>query len=405
MKSLKAVLLVEDNLGDARLLREMFNEHNRHDGELSHVASVGEAEKYLSAHIVDLILLDLGLPDVSGLEAIRRIRAAAPLTPLVVLTGLDDESLAAQALQEGAQDYLIKGQIEARGLLRAMRYANERNRLDRLKDEFVSSVSHELRTPLTSICASLGLLVAKTPGEVPDAVARLISIAHTNSQRLVRLVNDILDIEKMDVNQVVFSFKRVEARQLVEQAIEANLGFAETSGVRILLPKGAVAVDDVRADPGRLVQVFTNLLSNAIKFSVPNAVVEVAIEKQGPHTVRVSVLDHGPGIPVDFKPRVFERFAQADATNARPQGGTGLGLSIVKQIVERLDGEVTFADVPGGGTVFHVDLPCWRGETGVVFDPEAQLDALKRIRCKFGPETAAGQRDSLQTNVRAAERG
>src|SRR5665213_1720943 len=287
MKSLKAVLLVEDNLGDARLLREMFNEHDSHDSELSHVASMSEAEKYLSAHIVDLILLDLGLPDVNGLEAIRRIRTAAPLTPLVVLTGLDDESLAAQALQEGAQDYLIKGQIETRGLLRAMRYANERNRLDRLKDEFVSSVSHELRTPLTSICASLGLLVAKAPGEVPDAVARLISIAHTNSQRLVRLVNDILDIEKMDANQVVFSFKRVEARQLVEQAIEANLGFAETSGVRILLPKGAVAVDDVRADPGRLVQVFTNLLSNAVKFSVPNAVVEVAIEKQGPHTVRV----------------------------------------------------------------------------------------------------------------------
>src|SRR5665213_4634549 len=154
MKSLKAVLLVEDNLGDARLLREMFNEHDSHDSELSHVASMSEAEKYLSAHIVDLILLDLGLPDVSRLEAIRRMRAAAPLTPLVVLTGLDDESLAAQALQEGAQDYLIKGQIETRGLLRAMRYANERKRLDRLKDEFVSSVSHELRTPLTSICAS-----------------------------------------------------------------------------------------------------------------------------------------------------------------------------------------------------------------------------------------------------------
>lgn len=404
MKSVKTVLLVEDNPGDARLLREMFREHDQHDSELTHVASMSDAERYLSAHAVDLILLDLGLPDASGLDAIRRIRAAAPGTPLVVLTGMDDESLAAQALQEGAQDYLIKGQIETRGLLRAIRYANERKRLDRLKDEFVSSVSHELRTPLTSICASLGLLVAKAPGELPDAVARLISIAHTNSQRLVHLVNDILDIEKMDAGQIVFNFKRVEIRQLVEQAIEANLGFAETYGVRIQLPKDVVALDGVRADPGRLVQVFTNLLSNAIKFSGPGTVVEVALEKHEPHSVRISVRDHGPGIPAEFKPRVFERFAQADATNARPQGGTGLGLSIVKQIVDRLDGEVTFADAPGGGTVFRVDLPCWRGETGVIFDPEAQLDALKRIRRKLAPETAADQRELLQTNVRAVER-
>jgi signal transduction histidine kinase len=403
MKSLKKVLLVEDNPGDARLLREMFNEHDTHDSELSHVASMSDAERYLVGHTVDLILLDLGLPDASGIDAIRRIRAAAPGTPLVVLTGMDDESLAAQAIQEGAQDYLIKGQIETRGLLRAMRYANERKRLDRLKDEFVSSVSHELRTPLTSICASLGLLVAKAPGELPDGVARLISIAHTNSQRLVRLVNDILDIEKMDARQVVFKFKRVEVRQLVEQAIEANLGFADTYGVRLQLPKDAIALDDVRADPGRLMQVLTNLLSNAVKFSVAGSVVEVAIEKHEPHSVRISVRDHGPGIPAEFKSRVFERFAQADATSTRPQGGTGLGLTIVKQIVDRTDGEVSFADAPGGGTVFHVDLPCWRGETGVVFDPEAQLDALKRIHRKLAGETAADQRESLQTNVRAAE--
>src|SRR5229473_3596829 len=125
-KAIKILLLVEDNHGDARLLREMFNEQGSHDIELTHVERMSEAEKYLAERAVDIIVLDLGLPDAQGLGAVRRAHAAAPRVPLVVLAGLDDESMAAQALREGAQDYLIKGQIEARGLLRALRYAIER---------------------------------------------------------------------------------------------------------------------------------------------------------------------------------------------------------------------------------------------------------------------------------------
>lgn len=165
MKSIKSILLVEDNAGDARLLREMFVAHN---SKLNHVTCMKDAETHLIEHPADIILLDLGLPDAEGVEAIRRMRAAAPRTPLVVLTGLDDEMMAAMALQEGAQDYLIKGQIETRGLLRAMRYAYERKRLEWVKDEFVTTVSHELRTPLTSIAASLGLLKATAAGILPE---------------------------------------------------------------------------------------------------------------------------------------------------------------------------------------------------------------------------------------------
>ena len=129
-KSMKMLLIVEDNAGDARLLREMFNDQGPHDTELTHVECMSDAERHLAERAVDIVLLDLGLPDAQGLEAVRRARAAAPRVPLVVLTGLDDESLAAQALQEGAQDYLIKGQIEARGLLRALRYAIERKNME-----------------------------------------------------------------------------------------------------------------------------------------------------------------------------------------------------------------------------------------------------------------------------------
>jgi signal transduction histidine kinase len=393
-KSIKTALLVEDNPGDARLLREMFNEQGSHNTELTHVDCLREAEKYLAEHSIDIVLLDLGLPDAQGLEAVRRVHAAAPLVPLVVLTGLDDESLAAQALQEGAQDYLVKGQITARGLLRALRYSIERKIIERLKDEFVATVSHELRTPLTSISVSLGLLMANATGNLPVAAARLLAIAHTNTQRLVRLVNDILDMESMESGEVAFNFRQVDVLLLVEQTIEANRGFAEGCGVRIRLEE-ACAVGEVRVDSDRLAQVITNLLSNAIKFSPADNEVVVGVTKET-DIVRISVRDHGPGISVNFKPRIFERFAQADATNARQKGGTGLGLSIVKRIVDRLGGEVGFSDAPGGGTIFHVELPCLERVAGMATDLDAQPNALRILFCDDDPYTAIALREQLR---------
>ncbi len=272
----------------------------------------------------------------------------------------------------------------------AIRDTSARKKMERLKDEFIASVSHELRTPLTSISASLGLLMVKMTSGLPAPVMHLISIAHLNSQRLVRLVNDILDIEKMEARQTVFNFERVEVRQQVEEAIEANLGFAVAREVRILFDKNAGVAADVRADPGRLTQVITNLLSNAVKFSPRNGEVEVSVERISSN-VRISVCDHGLGIAADFESRIFERFAQADVNDARLRGGTGLGLSIVKQIVDRLDGKVSFTDASGGGTIFHVDLPCWKGEANFVKDPEAQLAALKEIHIELGRDTAAAR--------------
>lgn len=357
--SIRTLLIIEDNPGDARLLREMLREDGGYQDDLMLAETMGEAEKCLADHVIDIILLDLGLPDAEGLAAIRRTRAAAPGIPLVVLTGMDDEELAAQSLQEGAQDYLIKGQIETRGLLRALRYATERKRLERLKDEFVSTVSHELRTPLTSISGSLGLLMGNAGGILPEPARRLLEIAYTNSQRLVRLINDILDIEKLESGRVVFSLRRVEVCSLIEKTIDSISSFSENHDVRVRIEDSSV-VADVRADADRLAQVVTNLLSNAIKFSPLHNEVVISIEK-GMDTVRILVRDHGPGISTAFKSRVFERFAQADATNARRKGGTGLGLSIVKQIVERLGGEVGFIGAPGGGTIFYVELPIWNG--------------------------------------------
>jgi PAS domain S-box-containing protein len=268
----------------------------------------------------------------------------------------------------------------------------ERKRLERLKDEFVSTVSHELRTPLTSISGSLSLLIGNAAGALPEAARRLLAIAHSNSQRLIRLINDILDIEKMKSGQVVFDFKRVDLRSLVEQTVEANRGFADSYGVRIRFDAADGAV---RADPDRLAQVVTNLLSNAIKFSPPDHEVVVAIEQRD-EAVRLSVRNDGPGIDAEFKPHVFEKFAQADATHGGQKGGTGLGLNIVKQIVDRLGGKVWFDDAAGGGTVFHVELPCWKQIAGTAIDTEAPPDALRIFLCDDDPDTVIALRQQLR---------
>jgi signal transduction histidine kinase len=238
---------------------------------------------------------------------------------------------------------------------------SDRSRVEMLKNEFVATVSHELRTPLTSIAGALGLLVGNAGGTLPGPAARLIAIAHANCQRLVRLVNSILAMEKIESGKVVFVLQRVELHGVIKDAIEANQAFAEAHGVRMRLDAGSAA-GEIRADPDWLVQVLTNLLSNAIKFSPPGEEVVVAVERRD-SAFRISVQDHGRGIPDAFKPRIFEKFAQADASDAREKGGTGLGLSIVKQLVTRLGGHVGFDDVPGGGAIFHVELPGWQAES------------------------------------------
>ena len=263
---------------------------------------------------------------------------------------------------------------------------------ERLKDEFVATVSHELRTPLTSIAGALGLLTGNAAGKLPATATRLLTIAYTNSQRLVRLLNDILDIEKMESGRATFDFIRVELIELAEQAIEANRAFAEGYNVRLRLDPASGAAD-VRADRDRLMQVVTNLLSNAIKFSPPGEEVIVAVETRG-DIVRLSVRDHGHGIPDEFKPRIFEKFAQANGTDARQNGGTGLGLSIVKQIVDRLDGEVGFDNAPGGGTIFHVDLPNWARAIRAQ-SPGFDKTRLRILLCEDDPDAAIALVDRL----------
>ncbi|NVO15752.1 MAG: PAS domain S-box protein [Rhodoplanes sp.] len=250
--------------------------------------------------------------------------------------------------------------IEGRQMVLSVIFdVRERQRIERMKNEFIATVSHELRTPLTSITGSLGLLLGGAAGPQTEPAKRLLTIAQANSLRLVRLVNDMLDIEKIESGQVVFNHQETDIRALVEDAIEANRGFSEQFQVRVMLAPDAECAT-VCVDADRIVQVVTNLLSNACKFSPAGGEVEVRIERAN-GAVRVSVRDQGPGIPEEFKPRVFSKFAQAESPYTRQKGGSGLGLNIVKQIVVHHGGQVGFAPAPGGGTIFHIDLPAVAG--------------------------------------------
>jgi Amt family ammonium transporter len=238
-----------------------------------------------------------------------------------------------------------------------IRDISERDEMDRMKNEFISTVSHELRTPLTSINASLGLMADGVVGELPDESRELVRIARDNSDRLIRLIADILDIEKVESGELEYEMSVLEVFPLLEHAVDENRAFANSFSVELSLEdhcRGA----QVRADGDRLIQVITNLLSNAVKFSPEGGSVEVtSVRRNG--TIRVSVRDHGPGIPEDFRDRVFEKFAQADASDHREKGGTGLGLSICRAIIEGLGGEIDF-ETSGNGTTLFFELREWR---------------------------------------------
>lgn len=236
-----------------------------------------------------------------------------------------------------------------------LRDVSERKKIERMKSEFIATVSHELRTPLTSIRGSLGLLAGGEMGELSEEASEMIEIARNNSCRLVRLVNEILDIEKIESGRLEFRLTQVDLSQAVHEAIENNRGLATEKAVRVEAT-GKLPQFCVQADPDRLAQVLVNLLSNAVKFSPDGGVVDVSVVGRD-RRARVTVRDRGAGIPEEFRSRIFQRFAQADSSDTRKNAGTGLGLSIAKAIVERLRGTIGFENADGGGARFFFELP------------------------------------------------
>ena len=243
-----------------------------------------------------------------------------------------------------------------------MRDITERKKMDRMKNEFVSTVSHELRTPLTSIRGSLGLLAGGAAGELPPQAVSLLDIAGNNTERLLLLINDILDIEKIESGQMAFKFSSVPVNAFLEQSVKAIQDYARQQHIDFKLSKSDNNLK-IYADPDRLMQVMNNLLSNAVKFSPEEETVEISVTcHEG--LVRVSVTDHGSGIPKEFQSKLFEKFTQSDASDTRKIGGTGLGLNIAKSIIEKHGGNIDFTSQQDTGTTFYFELPVLQSSLG-----------------------------------------
>ncbi len=358
------VLLVEDNPGDARLARELLGEVESFEFELEHVERLADAVAALNRARFDVVLLDLSLPDSQGLDGIAALQKAGPTVPIVVLTGRSDDGVAIDVLKAGADDYLIKGQGDGHLMVRAIRYSIERARgrvllveakakaeiANRTKTEFLANMSHELRTPLNAIMGFSELLKGQMLGPVgnPTYVEYARDI-HQSASHLLQIINDILDLSKVEAGKIELDERAVDLHALVTASLRLIGERAGEAGVQV---SNEVPADLPRlfADERLLKQILVNLLSNSVKFTPSGGTVKVQAWREPNGVMALAVADTGIGIAADDLPKVMEPFRQADAALSRKYEGTGLGLPLVKSFIELHRGVFELKSQVGAGT-------------------------------------------------------
>ncbi|MCG8429706.1 MAG: ATP-binding protein, partial [Candidatus Omnitrophica bacterium] len=374
MENSLKLLMIDDNPDDALLIRRTLFSYPGQSApgdpiELVHAESIALGIEHCQRDNIDLVLLDLSLSESRGIETLREFLRYAGAVPVIVLTGLADEQTGLEALNQGAQDYLVKGSIDRSILLRSIRHSIERNRLrrdleksllnraerlqsevqsckalDTMKDEFVHTVSHELRTPLSIIKEGMSLIADQIPGAINDKQRELLQGVQENIDRLGRIINDLLDISKIEAGKVKIEKQPLDICRLIREVIVPFDRRAHKRGLAVTC-KLPVESLTLYADSDRLVQAFTNLINNALKFTREGGVV-VSLRNEADRVTCV-VEDTGIGIAEKDLPKVFGKFQQFGRVPGSGEKGTGLGLSIVKGIIELHGGSIKVASEMG----------------------------------------------------------
>ncbi|HEX6070943.1 MAG TPA: response regulator [Longimicrobiaceae bacterium] len=365
------VLLIEDNPGDARLVGELLGEMDCCHTGFTHVERLSEGLAHLASAGADLVLLDLSLPDSTGLDTLLQVLHEAPDTPIVVLSGMRDETIALQAVRSGAQDYLSKTELTGRLLAHSLRYAMERARLEgqlretlrrehearmlaegavRSRDEILGIVAHDLRNPLGAINITLGLLLQ---GEIaPEQYPHHLRVMQRSATQLDRMIQDLLDVARIEGGTLRVEPRRFAPAALLRDAAEQFSGMAAEAELE-LVTECEPRLPDVLADPRRVMQVLSNLVANALRFTPRRGRITLRARVFG-ESVLYSVSDTGIGIAEEDLPHLFDWGWQA--RHAR-RDGTGRGLAICKGIVEAHHGRIWAASAVGEGTAFFFTVP------------------------------------------------
>jgi TMAO reductase system sensor TorS len=373
-----SVLLIEDDPGDARLVEIGLSKATAGGFDVHRVESLRDAMAWLARERAGIILLDLSLPDSHGFATLQRMRSAYPDMPVIVLTGLDDTEFAVAAVEAGAQDFLVKGQADGALMQRAIRYAISRKHFEdelraakaaaeaasRSKSEFLAVMSHEIRTPMNGVLGMTRLLLMD---ETLGAGQReKLEVIQDSGEALLAILNDILDFSKLEAGRVELVAADYHVPRVVASTVELLASRAREKGLDLSVEVAPDVPTSVMGDAGRLRQVLLNLVGNAIKFTHSGSV-QVAARRMPPGegttdpppgqvVLHFSVNDTGIGIADDALPRLFQSFAQADASISRRYGGTGLGLAICRELVTLMGGHIGVDSTPGQGSRFWFEI-------------------------------------------------
>ena len=384
--SLLKVLLIEDNPDEAELLKEFLNNEVAQKVCVTCVPRLRAALESLTRSSFDAILLDLTLPDSSGMDSLTSLRKFSTDIPIVVLTGLDDKELALRCVKNGAQDYLVKGKPSRGSIYRTINYAVERCRADAAfkqvklleqREHFIAMLAHDLRSPINGADRLVSVMLGGLAGPLTEKQQQLLSMLGGTHKTLLLMINNVLEAYRLEAGGERFEIAPIDIHRLTVECIQDIEPIA--MGKNIELRFASQFRKYVLADIIAMRRVITNLLSNALKFTDEGGFVEVSLEQDAGRAI-LRVTDNGVGIPLEKQSHIFERFYQTDAHNRAT--GLGLGLHLCKHLITAQRGAISCKSQPGIGSTFEVALDIAHSNSvraGIVDDNELDRIALPRM--------------------------